>query len=75
MNLYRLHRAMKHSESSSISKLIKKSLGDISILLWLKQEPESLLYSERVEISELSQKSKLVVSPEATPNDMVSVTR
>lgn len=65
MELWRLYLALKHTESSSMSKIIGKSLEEGLMPLGLKKELEFLRCSECTETSELSRKQKLVIPPEA----------
>lgn len=73
MELYRLHHAIKHPESTSMSNVIRKSLGDSPLTPDLKKELESIRWSECAQTSELPRRPKLAFPHEATPNIVLSL--
>lgn len=73
MELLRLHRALKHPEKSSISKILSHSLGDKPIPPELKKQLDEFRCSECAERPELPRKPKLALPPEPTPNLAVSL--
>lgn len=56
IELYRLHRALKYSESSSLLQVMCQRLGDAPMAPELNKKLNSLSRSEYAEISELSRK-------------------
>lgn len=73
MELFRLHRALKHPETTSLSKIIRQSLGQRPLLPELRKELDNFRCSECEETPELPRKPKLALPPEATPNLAVSL--
>lgn len=73
IELLRLHLSLKHPESSSLSQIVRKSLGDSPMPPELKKELESMRCSECAASPDLPRKPKLALQPEATPNSMVSL--
>lgn len=73
MELLRLHRALKHPENSSISKVLSQSLGDKPIPRELKKQLEDFRCSECAKKPELPRKPKLALPPKPVPNLAVSL--
>lgn len=71
--LYRLYRASKHPERSTLSKILRKSFGEMPLLPEVEKELVSFRYSECAQTPELPQKPKIALPPEATPNLAVSL--
>lgn len=73
MCLFRFNRALKHPETSDMSKVIHKSFGDALMPPELKAEIESICCWECAETPEIPRKLKILPPPESTPNVVVSL--
>lgn len=73
MELYHLHRALKHSELSSVSKLLRQSLADQPPPLDLKRELDRFRCLECVQTPELPRKPKFPLPADVTANFVVSL--
>lgn len=73
MEMFRVHRALEHPESSTMSTLLRKSLGEAPMTPEMKREFEAIRCSECAATPELPRKPKLALPPEATPNVVVSL--
>lgn len=68
MELFRLHRVLKHLETTFISKLIRQSLGENPLPPAIRKELEKFRCSECAANTELPRKPKLAMTHEATNN-------
>lgn len=71
--LYRLHRTLKHPESLSITKLVRKSLGDTPVPPELKNVLEYFRCVDCAETPERPRRPKLDLPSEVVPDVFVSL--